>query len=322
MTATTEGACEYGLFPIATKTLCDGSPPDVEIFLKGGKGARPTLFHKRGTPLDQPALERLLDNGVRTLYVSSAEIDQYNDYLLAEVMANEDRPPLERFELLRDASQSVVLNAMVSGHAESVLQVTGEFAERLVDVIWDRQVVLMDLFGVMAHDYTTFTHASNVSTYCLILAEALGIRSAQQLVSIAQGGLLHDLGKRHVPKKILNKKSQLSETEWREMQKHPTLGFQELCGQDDVDLGQLMMVYQHHERWDGKGYPVGIPAEETHLWARICAVVDAFDALTTDRPYRRGYVAENAINYLDMQAGKSFDPEIVRCWIAILKENS
>ena len=84
--------------------------------------------------------------------------------------------------------------------------------------------------------------------------------------------------------------------------------------------GQLMMVYQHHERPDGQGYPVGIEQDEIHPWAEICSVVDVFDALTSERPYRRPMPAPRALEYLQSKAGTQFNAEIVQCWIRVMTQ--
>ena len=88
----------------------------------------------------------------------------------------------------------------------------------------------------------------------------------------------------------------------------------------DLSWGQLMMVYQHHERTDGRGYPVGLVGSEIHEWARLCAVADVYDALTRDRSYHKGADAKDAMAYLDRESGRGFDEEICRCWIATLKQ--
>ena len=91
-------------------------------------------------------------------------------------------------------------------------------------------------------------------------------------------------------------------------------GFRRLCHREDLSYAQLMMGYQHHERLDGKGYPVGIGAEEIHPWARVCAVVDIFEALTSNRPYRVDMPFEKAFEILDRNCEVALDEEIVRCW--------
>ena len=173
----------------------------------------------------------------------------------------------------------------------------------------------------MTHDYSTFTHIINACTCCVVLAEALGIRDRAQLMEIAQGALLHDVGKRYISARLLNKSAPLTKDEQELMRQHPARGFEELCLRGDLSWGQLMMVYQHHERCDGRGYPVGLVGSEIHEWAKICTVADVYDALTRDRAYHKGATAKDAMQYLDREAGRGFDEDICRCWIATLEQS-
>ncbi len=174
----------------------------------------------------------------------------------------------------------------------------------------------------MTHDYTTFSHATNVAANSVLLARSSGINAQQDLLSIAQGALLHDLGKRFVHKRTLQKHGPLSTAERAAIRQHPARGFETLCLCPDgiVSWDHLMMVYQHHERWDGSGYPVGLVGTEIHPWARICAIADVFDALTHDRAYHGARDYDKVLAYLDRQAGREFDQELVRCLTSIVTQ--
>ncbi len=175
-----------------------------------------------------------------------------------------------------------------------------------------------DMYDLMMHDYYTFTHSANVATYCVTLAQKLGITDRADLARIAAGGLLHDIGKRQIPRRVLNAPQKLTAAERESMQRHPQIGFEELSSGSELTWSQLMMVYQHHERFDGRGYPVGILGEELDPWARICAVCDVFDALTSDRPYRPAITIAAACDFVERRSEKSFDPEIVRCLTSMM----
>lgn len=132
--------------------------------------------------------------------------------------------------------------------------------------------------------------------------------------------MLHDIGKRFVPADILCKPTQLTKKEREIVETHPTLGYTELRKTTSLTHGQLMMVYQHHERVDGKGYPVRVLGEDIHPWARLMAVVDVFDALTSGRPYLKALPLEDALDVLQQDSDTHFDSEMVRCWThALLK---
>ena len=164
----------------------------------------------------------------------------------------------------------------------------------------------------------TFTHSANVSYYCVFLAKHLGISEREDLDAIASGALVHDLGKLDVPDAILTKPARLSDSEFEIIKRHPLDGFLQLKDRQDVNFGQLMMVYQHHEWMNGKGYPVGVTGKEIHPWGRLCAVVDVFEALTSSRPYRGPMATSRALQIMERESGDHFDEEMFQCWKTII----
>jgi HD-GYP domain-containing protein (c-di-GMP phosphodiesterase class II) len=136
---------------------------------------------------------------------------------------------------------------------------------------------------------------------------------AEQTRSLEFGSLLHDIGKIGVPDAILRKPGALSESEWVRMREHPLHGQRILRGIEFLE-GASRVVAQHHERWDGSGYPVGLRGGEIDLNARIFAVADAFDAITSDRVYRVGKSYEAAARELEEWAGRQFDPDVVEAF--------
>jgi len=130
--------------------------------------------------------------------------------------------------------------------------------------------------------------------------------------------MLHDLGKRFIPSRILTKTTRLTPEEREIVESHPTRGYVELCEKSDLDFGQLMMVYQHHEHMDGNGYPVKVMADEIHPWARMLAVVDVFDSMTAKRPEGRAATLDQVLDFLRQQAGTQFDCEVVKCWTSAM----
>ena len=132
----------------------------------------------------------------------------------------------------------------------------------------------------------------------------------EDLVSIRRGALLHDIGKMGIPDSILLKPDALTDDEWAIMRKHPMLAF-ELLSAIRYLRSAIDIPYCHHEKWDGTGYPRGLKGEQIPLPARIFAVVDVWDALTSDRPYRKAWPKEKTIEYIKSQAGKHFDPQVL-----------
>jgi len=168
-------------------------------------------------------------------------------------------------------------------------------------------------------DSETHGHSERVVSYSLRLGREYGL-SSEEMKSLEFGSLLHDIGKIGVPDSILRKPAKLTEEEWVRMREHPLHGQQILCGIEFLQ-GAARVVAQHHEKWDGTGYPFGLRAEEIDICARIFAVADAFDAITSDRVYRRGKSYEAAAQELDDWAGRQFDPKVVKAFHRVPKED-
>jgi response regulator RpfG family c-di-GMP phosphodiesterase len=169
-----------------------------------------------------------------------------------------------------------------------------------------------------ARDSETHGHSERVVNFSLRLGRELGL-DEEQMRSLEFGSLLHDIGKIGVPDAILRKPAALSESEWVRMREHPLHGQKILSGIRFLE-GAARVVAQHHERWDGTGYPVGLRGEQIDLNARIFSVADAFDAITSDRVYRRGRSYEDAVAELEGFAGRQFDPEVVEAFCRVPRE--
>ncbi|HPH96930.1 MAG TPA: HD domain-containing phosphohydrolase [Anaerolineaceae bacterium] len=158
-------------------------------------------------------------------------------------------------------------------------------------------------------DVETQGHSQRVTDMTLVLGLRLGLRG-EALINVHRGALLHDIGKMGIPDSILLKPGPLTEDEWKIMRRHPVYAYDLLLTIEFLKPA-LDIPYSHHERWDGQGYPRGLRGEEIPLPARIFSVVDVWDALRSDRPYRRGWPDEEVRAYLKAQAGVQFDPLIV-----------
>ena len=168
-------------------------------------------------------------------------------------------------------------------------------------------------------DSETHGHSERVVTYSLRLGREYGL-SSDEMKALEFGSLLHDIGKIGVPDSILRKPAKLTEEEWVRMREHPLHGQQILRGIEFLE-GAARVVAQHHEKWDGTGYPFGLRQEEIDICARIFSVADAFDAITSDRVYRRGKPYEAAAQELDDWSSRQFDPKVVEAFHRVPKED-
>jgi response regulator RpfG family c-di-GMP phosphodiesterase len=202
---------------------------------------------------------------------------------------------------------------------ELVAERTAELDRTLATLEDSYRMTLKALAAALeTRDRETHGHSERVVSFSLRLGRELNL-AGDELRALEFGALLHDIGKIGVPDAILHKPAQLCEAEWMKMRRHPVHGQQILQGIKFLE-GAARVVGQHHEKWDGTGYPAGLRGAEIDLNARIFAVADAFDAITSDRVYRAGRSYEVAVAELEEYAGRQFDPEVVAAFQHIPRE--
>ena len=312
-------ATDDAFIPVAVTTLVPSTVTPFSLFLRDD--ARYRLFRDAAVPFEAGDRDRLLQNGITRLYVNNGSLEHYKAYLrtqLDDILADESLPARERLGGLNEVVRNVLQEDFARGNADRIVNSAQALAEQTVQAICGTDAVAGDLFSVMHHDYQTFTHSANVTYLSVFLASELGLPD-DELRLIAAGALLHDLGKLRIPEKILNKNGRLDIAEFAVIQRHPTVGFEELNRRSDLAWGQLMMVYQHHENWKGGGYPVGSVGGEIHPWARICTVADVFEALTANRPYRKGMSTLEALALMADRMSDKFEPELFQCFQAAIQ---
>ncbi len=218
---------------------------------------------------------------------------------------------------LNDVVRDVLETQFRTGETDQTVSEAARLGAVTANIVCNDQFAASDMFRVLHHDYATFTHSANVAFYAGMLAAELGY-DPHDVELMTTAGLLHDLGKLAIDEKILCKPGRLTDEEFDVIRLHPTVGFEQLNYREDLTEGQLMMVYQHHERLDGKGYPVGVVDSEIHSWAKICSVVDVYEALTSYRPYRSPMPRRKVFEIMERDSGKAFDAEVLACWLKII----
>jgi putative nucleotidyltransferase with HDIG domain len=203
---------------------------------------------------------------------------------------------------------------------ELVVQRTAELDDALESVESAYRSTLQALTAALeTRDAETHGHSERVVTFSLRLGREYGL-SVAELKALEFGSLLHDIGKIGVPDAILRKPAKLTDEEWVRMREHPSHGQQILRGIKFLE-GAARVVAQHHEKWDGSGYPLGLKREDIDICARIFSVADAFDAITSDRVYRKGRPYEAAVAELDEWADRQFDPKVVAAFHRVPPED-
>ncbi|KUO71796.1 MAG: hypothetical protein APF81_06760 [Desulfosporosinus sp. BRH_c37] len=176
----------------------------------------------------------------------------------------------------------------------------------------DFNVIRLDMEKFKQHDYSTFVHVVNVALLTALTGIWMGYKE-NSLKYLTLGALLHDLGKLQIPREILNKPGSLTDEEFKIIRKHTFLG-EKMLKNSRLSSSVLAMVREHHERWNGKGYPLGLYGKSIHINAQIVAVADVYEALTADRPYRKGLPPYHALEMIISWSGIDFNPKVVQAF--------
>ena len=259
---------------------------------------------------DIPVLMITADHEKETRY--AALESGANDFLTKPIDNAEFRARLRNMISLRRSQKALADRA--AWLAEKVAEATSEILDR------EREMITRLSRAAEFRDPETGAHIQRMSNYSKVIADQLGLpREEQEL--ILRAAPMHDVGKIAIPDNILLKPGKLDETEFAIMKTHAEKGYEILRGSRSSLLDIAAMIARsHHEKFDGSGYPLGLAGEAIPLYGRIVAVADVFDALTTERPYKKPWAIEDAMDFLFTNAGTHFDPLCVAAFIARIKD--
>lgn len=303
------GAEQRGYFPVLVTALIGLPKLRCDVYIQAEGNGRKVLYRGADSDLSIADDATLQDRGVRHLFLKAEDRARY-EQALAEASQPDDASVMLALTIERrkDAFES----ALLGGSPAQIVATAEEIARDVLQVVKHDGFAVTEAMGLLHHDKGTFQHSCNVSIYAATLAKRAGVPD-RDLASLIAGGMVHDVGKRDIPGYILRKAGLLDAREKEMIRRHPTAGFRMLASLGQLNWPQLMMVYQHHERIDGTGYPVGAVGEEISYWAKICAVADVFDALTARRAYREPGTAAAAVGIMQSETGH-FDPDLLQLW--------
>jgi putative nucleotidyltransferase with HDIG domain len=293
---------------------------DFNLFLPAERG-RLLFFRSPNLEFNATHRNRLIDNNVHTVYIRAQESGRYHQYLeqhLPSVIASPDVAPKRKADILYTVSSNVVRDCLSDPRSDAIVPRTKRIAESTIEFVLRSDRSVSQLGALMATDYYTYTHSINVSVFAVALAHKAGV-SRQDMADFATGALLHDIGKSEVPKALLTKAGRLSDEEFRQIQEHVVIGERLLNAHRSLSAMAMIPVKQHHEKLDGSGYPRGLEKDRVHLFGRISAIADCFDAMTTNRSYQRAMKPYDALLLMRTKLHGKFDQELLESFIRLLK---
>ncbi|MBN1511401.1 MAG: HD domain-containing protein [Phycisphaerae bacterium] len=284
-----------------------------------------SLYTAGVVPLSEADRERLISNGIRFVYVRIADqrrLQRALESCLASVAGDPEVPVSEASALVYETSFGLMNEVLSDPTLRTAADPLRHVCEAISTLVVCHQNAFSHLFAAARHDFFTATHLVNVATWIVPLAYQLGCKDEAELIQIGQAGLLHDLGKVRVSSEIINKEGELTDEERGEIRRHPEIGHELLATADWCSELVATVALQHHEHMDGSGYPHQLKSDAIHFVSRMCAVADAFDAMTAVRPYKdRALSAAEAMAILQSETPDKFDPRVMAAWFRLMVPN-
>lgn len=276
-----------GYFSASLEGLPIGSHAPCDLFLRSRAG-RYILYAGRGLLFDHIRRQQLRAAGLTNLFIRREEAGLYFTFLketLVSLVQNPSTPAAVKAQAVHSSCREVLRQVLEEPRAAFLAQAE-EIIAPTVDLIVSGGEAVRHLIDLTAYDHSTYVHSTNVGIFAVALARKIYGRSAEHdLKRLGAGFFLHDLGKRQIPIEILNKPGPLTSQERQVVNLHPEDGHRLLLGSSLLTDEAKVIILQHHERDDGRGYPYGLKAGDIHPYARICRLVDVYEALTSKRPY-------------------------------------
>lgn len=293
---------------------------DLHIMVNGNL----VLYRSADLPFTEENRQKLLENQVVQLYVTNDCRQKYQIYIEKNLSIILDDPKVDEVQkatILYETSTNLIQEVLKNPTYGENIKRSKELVVSAVSYILKGREAFHNLLKITSFDYHLYTHSVNVCTFAVALAQQMGYTDPVFLNELGIGALLHDIGKSKISERILYKKTSLNKIEFEIMKKHPKWGVDILTQSDEIPADSYLPVLQHHERGDRSGYPDGLSFDEMHLYSKIIAIVDCFDAMTTERVYQKAIETYPAIKLI-LSMKNAFDDECLRAFIKLMGPES
>ncbi len=278
------------------------------------------LFHGQGKPYISSTHKKIFNDSISALYVKLDDVRNYLDYLENFLIIIINDP------IINTQTKARIIHQLLTSNAKNLLkdpkpETTSRY-RRVIKVFSDYIIKHDDAMQLIIAETISnsndYTHLVNVGIYGMGFAmEVLPRDGSHNLGEIAAGLFLHDIGMCQIPVEISQKNDSLTEKEWETIRKHPEYGCDMLRSFRLLRKETEIIVSQHHERHNGKGYPRKLRGKKIHFYSRLCAIADTFDALTSDRPYRPAHSSFDALKIMHKEMKDEFDPRIFKKFVML-----
>lgn len=294
---------------IPIECIRDGSFLGKTIYDNNGR-----VLLKSGAELTNTILNKIKDLQIFSLYIqdeySEAEVDDIIKPQLRQKTISIVKDTFSNIGRFNSINNTADTNFKASKKHSQYFEGITSVSEELLENILNNKNISVNLVDIKSMDNYTYQHSVNVAILSLIIGIGLKL-SKKDLINLCIGALVHDIGKVFISKEILNKEGPLTYDEYELMKDHPKRGYDYLSQHYELNSVCKIIARQHHERVDGSGYPDALNEDKLNYLSRIVSIADVYDALTSDRSYRRAMCASDALEYIMANAGSMFDYEIV-----------
>ncbi len=304
-----------GYFRIRLSTVRPNEELPFDIFIHVDQ--KMIQYIKQGDKLKSEKIILLHEKDTgESFFVDNKDKDTYRNYVKAS-MNSSTMSNLEKANILRESSIAILEDLFENPDVGQAIEDTRPVIADLLTFMENAPESIGNLISLSGHDFYTYNHSFDVSIYSLGLGQALGFDKAT-MEELGLGSLFHDVGKRMVSLDILCKRGPLDDAEWTQMRMHPQYGLKILNEHYNISEGIKAACYEHHESWGGGGYPQDIAAQEIHPFARIVALTDTYDAMTTQRSYNVPMRPVDALNMMKEKLKHKYDPDMLKAMYSVL----
>ena len=313
---------EYYQIPLQSLRINTTTNFDMYMKRRGRDGNDSyVLYRKSSIPFAEETRTTLTEHGTENLYIDTSDRKEYQIYLeknLDAIIADETVPVEKKSEIAYTCATGLVEELLENPRSGEHIQRSKGIITNLTDYMLSESNAFFSLMATTSFDYYTYTHSVNVAVFGIALANRLGCFTPGEISTMGSGLMLHDAGKGAIDKKILNKPGKLDEREWAVMKEHPLTGAEMLKESGEVGKDELIVVVSHHEKLDGSGYPHGLKGDEIHPYARVAALADIFDALTTKRSYKGAAESFPALKIMRDEMADGLDQELFNEFVQLM----
>ena len=292
---------------------------DLYLLVKTDTNSRYILYCRGDTVFENNKREMLLEKNISRLFISKDDQQKYYQYLennFQNIITDSRLSADEKTKIVHNAATSLVKDLFNDPRSGSIERAK-KFAYNLVDYVLKDGLAAHSLLKIAVHEYYTYTHCVNVAAVGTLFAKDIGLEN-DDLKGLCSGILLHDVGKTKISTSILNKKGKLTKEEFEEIKKHPEYGAEYLDETGTEFKEERIITLQHHENYDGSGYPYGLAKDEISTCGKIARIIDVYDALTTKRSYADAVRPFAALLEMKENMFHCFDSELFKDFIQFL----